>query len=206
MPTAPTLCHTRSSNASGARSQAGTPVPMRPLQKRPAPAAPAPTQALRDAGALARAFGHRLTFHPSEFTKIASELPGHADQSIGELEVHSRILDEMGMLPASPHNKASARLWGGGEGARPRRMGEGRVGRCPCGMRLSGWHAVALRSPHARRRAFDGQAPTPPPNPPPIRATRSTSTWAARTATRPPPWRASPTPWRPGSAPTAGRG
>lgn len=32
-------------------------------------------QALRAAGDLAKQLGHRLTFHPSEFCKIAGERP-----------------------------------------------------------------------------------------------------------------------------------
>lgn len=38
-------------------------------------------------------------------------------QSVGELEVHSRIFDEMGFLPASPYNKINIHVGGtyGGE-------------------------------------------------------------------------------------------
>jgi hypothetical protein len=62
-------------------------------------------QALRAAGDVARQFGHRLTFHPSEFVKIGGERREVVDQSKRELEVHSRIFDEMGFLPATPYNK-----------------------------------------------------------------------------------------------------
>jgi UV DNA damage endonuclease len=74
-------------------------------------------QALREAGDAAKRLGHRLTFHPSEYCKIAGERPDWVTQSVRELEVHSRIFDEMGFLPASPHNKINIHVGGtyGGE-------------------------------------------------------------------------------------------
>ncbi|GIM11054.1 hypothetical protein Vretimale_14410, partial [Volvox reticuliferus] len=69
-------------------------------------------QALADAGAAARRYGHRITFHPSEFTKIASDKPEVVETSIKELEVHSRILDLMGFLPATPFNKINIHVGG----------------------------------------------------------------------------------------------
>ena len=33
-------------------------------------------------------------------------------QSVAELEVHSRIFDEMGFLPATPHNKINIHVGG----------------------------------------------------------------------------------------------
>eukprot|EP00882_Tetradesmus_deserticola_P008836 GHRQ01009320.1.p1 GENE.GHRQ01009320.1~~GHRQ01009320.1.p1 ORF type:complete len:320 (+),score=144.75 GHRQ01009320.1:438-1397(+) len=68
--------------------------------------------ALRAAGDLAKQLGHRLTFHPSEFCKIAGERPAWVTQSVAELEVHSRIFDEMGFLPASPYNKINIHVGG----------------------------------------------------------------------------------------------
>lgn len=34
------------------------------------------------------------------------------DQSVAELEVHSRIFDEMGFLPATPYNKINIHVGG----------------------------------------------------------------------------------------------
>ncbi|KAG2488277.1 hypothetical protein HYH03_013127 [Edaphochlamys debaryana] len=62
-------------------------------------------QALAAAGEAATRLGHRLTFHPSEFTKIASDRSEVVDTSVKELEVHSRIFDLMGFLPATVYNK-----------------------------------------------------------------------------------------------------
>jgi len=48
-----------------------------------------------------------------EFCKTAGPKPEWVTQSVAELEVHSRLLDEMGMLPATTHNKVRAALcWG----------------------------------------------------------------------------------------------
>ncbi|GLC43785.1 hypothetical protein PLESTB_000907700 [Pleodorina starrii] len=76
------------------------------------PDAEAIKEALADAGAAARQYGHRITFHPSEFTKIASDKPEVVETSIKELEVHSRIFDLMGFLPATPYNKINIHVGG----------------------------------------------------------------------------------------------
>eukprot|EP00879_Flechtneria_rotunda_P013830 GHRR01014443.1.p1 GENE.GHRR01014443.1~~GHRR01014443.1.p1 ORF type:complete len:1060 (+),score=468.43 GHRR01014443.1:1060-4239(+) len=69
-------------------------------------------RALRAAGDLAKTLGHRLTFHPSEYCKIAGEREAWVTQSVQELEVHSRIFDEMGFLPATPFNKINIHVGG----------------------------------------------------------------------------------------------
>ncbi|KXZ55903.1 hypothetical protein GPECTOR_2g1454 [Gonium pectorale] len=69
-------------------------------------------QALADAGAVAKRLGHRLTFHPSEFTKIASDKPEVVETSVKELEVHSLIFDLMGFLPATVYNKINIHVGG----------------------------------------------------------------------------------------------
>ncbi|PNH11288.1 UV-damage endonuclease [Tetrabaena socialis] len=76
------------------------------------PDAEAIKQALLDAGEAAKRHGHRLTFHPSEFTKIASDKPEVVETSIKELEVHSRIFDLMGFLPATAYNKINIHVGG----------------------------------------------------------------------------------------------
>ncbi|KAG2451514.1 hypothetical protein HYH02_004112 [Chlamydomonas schloesseri] len=69
-------------------------------------------QALAEVGEVAKQLGHRLTFHPSEFTKIASDKPEVVETSVKELEVHSRIFDLMGFLPASVYNKINIHVGG----------------------------------------------------------------------------------------------
>jgi UV DNA damage endonuclease len=61
---------------------------------------------------LARKHGHRLTFHPSEFTKIASDRPEVVDTSVKELVVHSKIFDLMGFLPPTHYNKINIHVGG----------------------------------------------------------------------------------------------
>eukprot|EP00775_Hariotina_reticulata_P006036 gene6036-6274_t len=81
--------------------------------------------ALRAAGDAAKQLGHRLTFHPSEYCKIAGERLEWVKQSVQELEVHSRIFDEMGFLPATPHNKINIHVggtYGGNKDATLRRF------------------------------------------------------------------------------------
>lgn len=68
--------------------------------------------ALREAGEYARRHGHRLTFHPDHFVKLASKDPAYAETSKRELEVHSMLLDEMGFDNASPENKINIHLGG----------------------------------------------------------------------------------------------
>lgn len=67
---------------------------------------------LQETGDLARKYGHRLTFHPSEFTKIASDRPEVVETSIKELEVHSKIFDLMGFLPPTHYNKINIHVGG----------------------------------------------------------------------------------------------
>ena len=51
---------------------------------------------LSKTGALARRLGHRITFHPSHFVKLASLDEATIERSIGDLEIHSEIFDLMG--------------------------------------------------------------------------------------------------------------
>ena len=48
-------------------------------------------ESLAFAGALARAYDQRLTFHPSHFVKLAAREPKLLARSIKELEVHSQV-------------------------------------------------------------------------------------------------------------------
>lgn len=66
---------------------------------------------LKHAGDLARAYGQRLTFHPSHFVKLAAPNQGVLDKSIIELEMHSQIFDVMGYEP-SPWNKINIHIGG----------------------------------------------------------------------------------------------
>ena len=59
---------------------------------------------LRLAGDYANRFGHRLTFHPGPFNKLTSPKEAVIKNTIKDLEVHGRILDEMG-LSQTPYNK-----------------------------------------------------------------------------------------------------
>jgi len=68
--------------------------------------------ALREAGEYARAHGHRLTFHPDHFVKLASKDAAYAETSKRELEVHSLLFDEMGYTEASPFNKINIHVGG----------------------------------------------------------------------------------------------
>ncbi len=68
--------------------------------------------ALRAAGGFARQHGHRLTFHPDHFVKLASKDPAYAETSKRELEVHSMLLDEMGYDHASPYTKLNIHVGG----------------------------------------------------------------------------------------------
>ncbi|MGA1563729.1 MAG: UV DNA damage repair endonuclease UvsE [Pontimonas sp.] len=73
---------------------------------------PAIQEALRDAGAYARDKGHRLTFHPPHFVKLASPDPVLVQKSMDELETHSLIFDLMGYETASPENKINIHVGG----------------------------------------------------------------------------------------------
>jgi len=66
---------------------------------------------LRQCGRFAESFGHRLTFHPSHFVKLASQDEEYAEKSIRELEVHSLIFDCMGFEP-SVYNKINIHVGG----------------------------------------------------------------------------------------------
>ncbi|GFH30487.1 predicted protein, partial [Haematococcus lacustris] len=74
---------------------------------------PAIKQALFEAGETARAVGQRLTFHPSEFCKIAADddRDHWTEHSCMELEVHSKIFDLMGYEP-SHWNKINIHVGG----------------------------------------------------------------------------------------------
>lgn len=67
---------------------------------------------LAKAGALARRLGHRITAHPSHFTKLASQDAGTIERSILDLELHSEVFDLMGFLPASVENKLNIHVGG----------------------------------------------------------------------------------------------
>ncbi|OWZ61878.1 UV damage endonuclease UvdE [Cryptococcus neoformans] len=54
---------------------------------------------LKDAGDLARRYGHRLTMHPGQFTQLGSPKKAVVDASIRELEYHCEIMDRMGLGP-----------------------------------------------------------------------------------------------------------
>ncbi|KAK9844142.1 hypothetical protein WJX81_005743 [Elliptochloris bilobata] len=67
--------------------------------------------ALKFAGNLARAYGQRLTFHPSHFVKLATADEALLCKSLKELEVHSQVMDTMGYEP-SPWNKINIHVGG----------------------------------------------------------------------------------------------
>ena len=69
-------------------------------------------EALGFAGALARAYDQRLTFHPSHFVKLASPDPELVAKSVAELEGHSTILDWMGYATPSCLNKINIHIGG----------------------------------------------------------------------------------------------
>ncbi|KAF5843405.1 UV-endonuclease UvdE-domain-containing protein [Dunaliella salina] len=74
---------------------------------------PAIHEALFAAGEAARALGQRLTFHPSEFCKIAGaeDRDDWTSQSVRELESHSYVFDLMGYEP-SAWNKINIHVGG----------------------------------------------------------------------------------------------
>jgi UV DNA damage endonuclease len=55
---------------------------------------------LQEIGKYATEVGQRLEFHPSHFTILASPHEKIVERSIRDLEQHSRIFDEMGLLPS----------------------------------------------------------------------------------------------------------
>lgn len=58
---------------------------------------------LKECGELATSTNQRLIFHPDHFVKLASEKEKVKNNSIHDLEVHSKIFDLMGFVP-SYHN------------------------------------------------------------------------------------------------------
>lgn len=52
---------------------------------------------LHKAGTLAKSTGQRLTAHPDHFVKLGSDKPHVVDNSIKDLELHSKIFDIMGL-------------------------------------------------------------------------------------------------------------
>jgi len=58
---------------------------------------------LRTAGKLAHRTGQRLSFHPDHFVKLASTKPEVVHNSVKELDLHSDIMDIMG-LSVTPYN------------------------------------------------------------------------------------------------------
>ncbi|KAI5837143.1 UV-endonuclease UvdE-domain-containing protein [Morchella snyderi] len=54
-------------------------------------------EALKEAGALAMRYGHRLTTHPGQFTQIASPKKNVVDASLRDLEYHAELLGLLGL-------------------------------------------------------------------------------------------------------------
>ncbi|WWD20324.1 UV damage endonuclease UvdE [Kwoniella shandongensis] len=52
-------------------------------------------EGLKEAGALAKKYGHRLTMHPGQFTQIGSPKDGVVEASIRELNYQCEIMDRM---------------------------------------------------------------------------------------------------------------
>lgn len=73
------------------------------------PNAEAAREALREAGALAREHGMRLTFHPNHFVKLASPKPDVVERSITDLENHGALCDAM-ELERSPYNSINVHI------------------------------------------------------------------------------------------------
>jgi len=61
-------------------------------------------QSLIRTGAYAQSKGHRLTFHPGPFNKLTSPNENVVQNTITDLEIHGKVLDEMG-LSRTPYNK-----------------------------------------------------------------------------------------------------
>ena len=66
---------------------------------------------LKNIGALAEKYGHRLTFHPSHFNALGSPNPKVLESTIKELNEHSKIMDLMG-LSATVYNKINIHIGG----------------------------------------------------------------------------------------------
>ncbi|KAK6908725.1 UV damage endonuclease UvdE [Kwoniella mangroviensis CBS 8886] len=54
-------------------------------------------EGLKEAGALAKKYGHRLTMHPGQFTQLGSPKPNVIEASIRELNYQCEIMDRMGI-------------------------------------------------------------------------------------------------------------
>ncbi|WWC92830.1 UV damage endonuclease UvdE [Kwoniella dendrophila CBS 6074] len=54
-------------------------------------------EGLKEAGALAKKYGHRLTMHPGQFTQLGSPKPNVIEASIRELDYQCEIMDRMGI-------------------------------------------------------------------------------------------------------------
>ncbi|TYJ57345.1 UV damage endonuclease UvdE [Cryptococcus floricola] len=54
-------------------------------------------ESLKEAGDLAKQYGHRLTMHPGQFTQLGSPKKAVIDSSIRELEYQCEIMDRMGL-------------------------------------------------------------------------------------------------------------
>lgn len=52
---------------------------------------------LQKAGTLAKSTGQRITAHPDHFVKLGSDKPHVVDNSIKDLELHSKVFDIMGL-------------------------------------------------------------------------------------------------------------
>lgn len=58
-------------------------------------------EALAQAGALAKKYGHRLTTHPGQYTQLGSPKPAVVEAAIRDLAYHCEMLDRMGLGPDS---------------------------------------------------------------------------------------------------------
>lgn len=56
---------------------------------------------LKAAGALARKYGHRLTFHPGQYNVLGTSDPKKLERTIADLDWHAEVLDRMEMPPES---------------------------------------------------------------------------------------------------------
>ncbi|WWC73666.1 UV damage endonuclease UvdE [Kwoniella pini CBS 10737] len=54
-------------------------------------------EGLKEAGELAKKYGHRLTMHPGQFTQLGSPKPNVIEASVRELDYQCEILDRMGV-------------------------------------------------------------------------------------------------------------
>jgi len=70
---------------------------------------------LSSAGALARKYGHRLSFHPGPFNQLASMKSNVVTRTIKELNQHSEIMDLMG-FPANHMTKINIHVGNAAEG------------------------------------------------------------------------------------------